>query len=110
MLRHNEINEELSDLVTKAMAPSAVRVKPMIQTRRSAEEAKAKTTEKPKVQRLSRTGDKDRGDLLIRGFWARGTDAIVNVRVTDTDAKSYTAHATLTRSWPSKSARKRRST
>jgi hypothetical protein len=33
--------------------------------------------------------DDERGDLLIRGFWARGTDAIINVRVTNTDAKSY---------------------
>jgi hypothetical protein len=29
-----------------------------------------------------------RGDLLIRGFWERGTDCIIDVRVTDTDAKS----------------------
>jgi hypothetical protein len=29
-----------------------------------------------------------RGDLLIRGLWARGTDCIIDVRVTDTDAKS----------------------
>jgi hypothetical protein len=26
--------------------------------------------------------------LLIRGFWGRGTDCIIDVRVTDTDAKS----------------------
>jgi hypothetical protein len=88
-LRHNEINEELCDLVTKALAPSAVRVEPMIQTRCSAEEAKAKATEKPDVQRLSRSSDKERGDLLIHGFWTRGTNAIVDVRVTDMDAKSY---------------------
>jgi hypothetical protein len=87
-LRHNEINEELCDLASKALAPSAVRVEPMIQNRRAAEEAKAKDT-KPPVQRLTRSSDEDRGDLLIRGFWARGTDAIVDVRVTDTDAKSY---------------------
>jgi hypothetical protein len=31
----------------------------------------------------------DRGDIFLRGFWARGTDCIVDVRVTDTDAKSY---------------------
>jgi hypothetical protein len=60
-----------------------------MKNRRSADETKAKATEKPEVQRLSRSGDEDRGDLLIRGFWARGTDAIVDVRVTDTDAKSY---------------------
>jgi hypothetical protein len=30
----------------------------------------------------------DRGDILLRGFWARGTNCIMDVRVTDTDAKS----------------------
>jgi hypothetical protein len=29
-----------------------------------------------------------RGDLLIRGLWVRGTDCIIDVRVTNTDAKS----------------------
>jgi hypothetical protein len=36
-----------------------------------------------------RSGDKDCEDLLICGFWAHGTDTIADVRVTDTDAKSY---------------------
>jgi hypothetical protein len=49
-LWHNEINKELCDLASKALAPSAVRVKPMIQNRRAAaEETKAKDT-KPPVQ------------------------------------------------------------
>jgi hypothetical protein len=38
ILRYNEINEELCDLASKALAPSAVRVKPMIHSRRTAEE------------------------------------------------------------------------
>jgi hypothetical protein len=49
----------------------------MIQYRHSAEEAKAKATKKPEVQCLSCSGDKEHGDLLIRGFWARGTGTIV---------------------------------
>jgi hypothetical protein len=28
------------------------------------------------------------GDILIRGSWARGTDCIINVLITDVDAKS----------------------
>jgi hypothetical protein len=71
ILRHNEINKELCDLASKAIAPSAVRVEPMIHSRRTAEETKAKEP-KPPVQRLS-----------------CGTDVIVDVRVTDTDGKSY---------------------
>eukprot|EP00978_Attheya_sp_CCMP212_P049315 scaffold648213_cov55-Attheya_sp.AAC.3 len=31
----------------------------------------------------------NRGDLMIRGFWSRGTDCIVNVRITNLDSKSY---------------------
>jgi hypothetical protein len=29
-----------------------------------------------------------RGDLSIRALWNRGTDCIIDVRVTDTDARS----------------------
>ena len=32
---------------------------------------------------------KERGDLLIRGFWTKATDLIVDVRITDTDSKSH---------------------
>jgi hypothetical protein len=31
---------------------------------------------------------KDRGDILIRGLWAQGTDCIIDVRIADVDAKS----------------------
>jgi hypothetical protein len=34
---------------------------------------------------LQKNKGEDRGDVLIRGFWARGTDCIIDVR---TDAKS----------------------
>jgi hypothetical protein len=30
----------------------------------------------------------DRGDILIRGLWSRSTDCIIDVRITDVDAKS----------------------
>ena len=33
--------------------------------------------------------NRDRGDILIRGFWANGTDCIIDIRTTDTDAPSY---------------------
>ena len=32
--------------------------------------------------------NRNRGDVLIRGLWERGTDCIIDVRVTDTNAKS----------------------
>jgi late competence protein required for DNA uptake (superfamily II DNA/RNA helicase) len=40
------------------------------------------------------TGEDERGDLLVRGFLARGgTDCSLDVHVTDTDAKSYSKRA-----------------
>ena len=44
---------------------------------------------KPPVTRnLHKNRDDLRGDLLLRGFWGRGIDCIIDVRVTDNDAKS----------------------
>ena len=37
---------------------------------------------------LNKSRGEERGDVLIRGLWARGTDCIIDVRVTDTDSKS----------------------
>jgi hypothetical protein len=37
----------------------------------------------------SRKGNGNRGDLLLCGFFAGGTDTIIDVRITDTDAKSH---------------------
>ena len=31
----------------------------------------------------------DRGDLLVRGFWEKSTDTIIDVSVTNLDSKSY---------------------
>jgi len=31
----------------------------------------------------------ERGDMLIRGLWSRGTDCILDIRVANADAKSY---------------------
>jgi hypothetical protein len=90
--RHNEIRDELIHMAGKAMTPSAIRDEPLIRPGRVAE----KTTTCPTTgidltssKEKDATGESDRGDLLLRGFWARGTDCIVDVRVTDTDAKSY---------------------
>jgi hypothetical protein len=78
----------------KAMTPSAICDEPLIHTGPVAENIKAcptigidsnpKSSKEPEV-----ASESNQGDLLLQGFWARGTDCIVDVRVTDTDAKSY---------------------
>ncbi len=88
--RHNEIRDELSDLASKAFFPSAVRDEPRIQTSRAAEsDTSPGKPESPAVKRLFQNNrTEDRGDILVRGLWARGTDCIIDVRITDVDAKS----------------------
>ena len=36
-------------------------------------------------------GDEARGDVAIHGLWKQGQTCILVIRVTDTDAKSYSA-------------------
>jgi hypothetical protein len=87
--RHNEIRDELSYLASKACIPSAVRDEPKIHLSRPAEKKSALDQQALSVTRnLHKTQGVARGDLLVRGFGENGTDCIIAVRVTDTDAKS----------------------
>jgi hypothetical protein len=87
--RHNEIRDELSDLASKALVPSAVRDEPRIHTSRAVEKKTVlEAPGRPVSRNLRKSLGEERGDVLIRGLWARGTDCIIDVRVTDTDAKS----------------------
>jgi hypothetical protein len=57
---------------------------------------------------LHKNRNADRGDLSIRGLWQRQTDCIIDVRVTDTDAKSNLSKDPA-RSWkPTKREKKRK--
>jgi hypothetical protein len=87
---HNEIKEELVHMSAKAFTPSAVRKEPLIRHGRVAEREKTFTSMQTTKESDDDGNGKDKhGDILIRGFWARGTDCNLDVRVTDTDAKSY---------------------
>ena len=87
-MRHNELRDELCDLAARAFAPSAVRDEPKINLGHVADSAQATPTNSSVQVHHHNQGDDDRGDLLVRGFWARSTDCIFDVRITDTDAKS----------------------
>jgi hypothetical protein len=88
ILWHNVINKELCDLASKALVPSAACVELKIQTKCAVEGPRAMDPKSP-VQRLSRSSDEEHRYLLIHGFWSHGMDTIVDVCLTDTDAKSY---------------------
>jgi hypothetical protein len=92
---HNEIRDELVHMVGRAMTPSVICDKPLICPGCVAVSVKtppSMCTANPSSENEA-TGKDDRGDLLLQGFWARGTDCIVDVHVTDTDAKSYVKRA-----------------
>jgi hypothetical protein len=89
IFRHNEIRDELVNLASRAFTPSAARNEPLIHC--CATEKVKTSLDKITTQnnhKEAATGEDERGDLLIRGFWTAGTDCILDVRVTDTDSKS----------------------
>jgi hypothetical protein len=79
LLRHNDIAAEWGSLCAQALSSSAVSAEPLIHTRRDVVAAGATgTLPEPDL----------RGNVGVHGFWAAGTMAIFDVRVTDTDAPS----------------------
>jgi hypothetical protein len=86
--RHKALTGTVVHIASKALIPSEVRNEPLIHfsccpavTMSDLEQANS-----PVVTRnLHKNRDETRGDVLIRGRWERGTDCIIDVRVTDTD-------------------------
>ena len=79
LLRHNDVAAEWHSLCASALTPSAVSDKPLILSGRDGTGQPGRGTEPlPDL----------RGDIAVHGFWKRGTTAIFDVRVTDTDAPS----------------------
>lgn len=90
LIRHDEVRDELANLAARALTPSRVRDEPSIYPSRSCAPSTASQQPTSPVRRnLQKTAGDERGDISIRGLWSRGVDCIIDVRVTDTDAKSY---------------------
>jgi hypothetical protein len=77
--RHNDVAAEWGQLCGQALTPSVVTDEPLIHTGRHDRQVRAGSTEPPPAIR---------GDIAVHGFWRRGTTAIFDIRVTDTDAPS----------------------
>ena len=90
VLRHDEVKNEPMELCEKAFNPSSVCDKPQINPCRCEEE---KTVSRDSEIKAPKKGDNDRGDILVRVFWTKARDYIVDVRVTDADNASNGHHA-----------------
>ncbi|CAB9509589.1 expressed unknown protein [Seminavis robusta] len=83
--RHTEVRAEVGDLAAKAFIPSALHNEPRIHLSCAAAVDGSPSSDSPVVL----TPSEERGDLLIRGLWQRGTDGIIDVRVINLDAASH---------------------
>ena len=87
--RHDEIKFELTEWASRALTPSAVRVEPLIFADSTPAADPKAHTPKPDAtaeqQRDHAANDGQRGDVLVRGLFQRGTECIIDVRVTDLD-------------------------
>jgi len=86
--RHEDVAGEWHALCAQAMTPSAVSDEPLIPTDQDAEDVIPAAGANPPHGSLPPAL---RGDVAVHGFWRRGTTAIFDVRVTDTDA-AYHRH------------------
>lgn len=88
--RHNEIAGELMDWAKKATTPTAVRDEPLIHpvSKPAQKDAAKNPPDDANPSSDQDTKDGERGDILIRGLFQRGSDCIIDVRVTDLDCKS----------------------
>ena len=95
MARHNELRDEVADLVDKAFTPSHVRDDPLIYSGRSVKRTKATpagpSKKNDQAGALPLEVKEDKGDLLIRDLWQHGTDSVHDICVVNTDAKSHMA-------------------
>jgi hypothetical protein len=60
---------------------------PRIHTSRPAEQLRT-SEQHPVIHNLHKRQGEERDDVLIHGLWQQGTDAIIDIRITDLDVKS----------------------
>ena len=92
--RYDDYRDDLGLVAGQAYSPSSIRDDPRVKKGRETEDRSKKLD--PQDAQVTTITNKDKqkddglyGDLLIRHLWQSNTDTIIDVRITDTDAKSY---------------------
>jgi len=83
--RHDEIRDELRDLLAHVFRPSRIRCEPIIKP--APMRSNGTKAHVPSASSSSDFLNADRGDLLIRSISEGWTDTIIDVRVTNIDSK-----------------------
>ena len=84
-IRHNDVRDEAGAMAELALPKTCVSYEPQIHYGTGAKVSGAAA----QARCCGRAGDDARGDVMIHGLWKKGEACILDVRVTDTDAKSY---------------------
>ena len=88
--RHDDTRDEAGALAEMALTTSRVTYEPYIYHGRDV----SATLRADEVQDAAVTADEEaRGDVAIHGLWEKGKTCILDIRITDTDAKAHFAHS-----------------
>ena len=87
--RHDESRDSIICLASAGFLPSNVRDEPIINPCRDSDAEKSTDKMHDSQTGLTAELNSDRGDILIRGFWSRDADCIVDVRICDVNQPSY---------------------
>ena len=85
-IRHDDVRDEAGALATMALTHSKVTYEPTIFYGRGVTAGQPNNTQQTGS---NVAGDEARGDVMVHGLWKPGADCILDIRVTDTDARSY---------------------
>ena len=92
-IRHDDVHDEWAHLCSIALTNSRVVTEPAIfygnGTRATTTNATTNAT--TPNGRNSAPGDEARGDVLAHSFWSRGRGTVFDIRICDTDSRSYGA-------------------
>jgi hypothetical protein len=102
ILRHTDIREELGAIATEVFQPTAVTVEPILSSNPAStiippgqhihNTMTTLTTDPPAAtanQVHTANNTQERRDIVIRGLFKRGTNAIIDIRIANLDSSSY---------------------